>query len=125
MFLVHPSFVSYCFFFLSSALSGGYSNTSQAFIFSLHNKEGLEPFTAMVKDPAKAIFRQYSYGITFGAGYDLYIGGLGSQQQSSYARFGTSYSVTAEVEDPNTILTGTLFLRPQEMEMFYLHVPWP
>ena len=104
--------------FFSSALSGGFGATSQAFIFSLHNKEGLKPFKAMVKDPSKAIFKQSNYGITFGAGNDLYIAGAGT----SYARFDTSYSAPAEVQDPNTILAGTLYFTPDEVEVFYLDV---
>ena len=118
--LVHSGFVSYCFFVVVfSASSGGYGTTSQAFIFSLHNKEGLEPFKAMVKDPAKAIYRAPQHAISFGTGNDLK---LIKGSDSSYARFGNSYSVPADVQDPDTILAGTLHFTPDEVEVFYLDV---
>ena len=109
----YSGFVS--FFFCSSAISGDYGTTSQAFIFSLNNNEGLAPLKAMVNDASKAIFRNSLYGITFGAGNDLYIADAGS-----YARFGTSFSVPPGVQDTNTILAGTLYFTPDEVEMFYL-----
>lgn len=99
----------------SSATSGDWGTSSQAFIFSLNDNEGLAPFKAMVSDASKAIFRNSLYGITFGAGNDLYIA-----DAASYTRFGTSYSAPPEVQDSNTILAGTLYFAPDEVEMFYL-----
>ena len=106
--------------FCSSATSGGFGTTSQAFIFSLDNNEGLAPFKAMVNDTSKAIFRNSLYGITFGAGNDLYIADNAMNNAGSYARFGTSFSVPPGVQDTNTILAGTLYFTPDEVEMFYL-----
>lgn len=71
----------------------------------------------MVADPSKAIFRDSGYGITFGAGNDIYVGDV---SQQSYARFGTSYSVPAGIQDPLSILAGNLNFTPDEVEVFYL-----
>ena len=45
-----------------SEASGGYSSSSKALIFSLRNKEGLEPFKSMVKYADYAIFSDLRYG---------------------------------------------------------------
>lgn len=109
-----------CLLLICSSESGGdYAATPHAFIFSLHNKEGLEPFKAMVADQYRAIFRHASYGITFGSGNDLYVG---DESQQSYSRFGSSYSVPAGVQDRLTILAGTSNFTPDEVEVFYLDV---
>ena len=54
--------------FVFSASSGKYGNTSNAFIFSLRNKEELHPFKSMVLHSQYAIYRRQWYGPTFGGG---------------------------------------------------------
>ena len=48
-----------------SESSGGYSATSEAFIFSLNNNEGLEPFVSKLKDKhsGEAIYKSPRYGL--------------------------------------------------------------
>jgi len=102
--------------------SGGYSSTSNAFIFSLHNKEGLGPFKSMVRHPSRAIYRHSSYGPTFGGGSDISIADNANSNTRSYSQFGIhgDYSVPSGVQEQYTILAGTRSFTPDEVEVFYL-----
>ncbi len=102
--------------------SGGYSYTSNAFIFSLRNKEGLAPFKSMVTRPSYAIFRNSGYGPTFGGGYDIRISDSANTNTNSYTDFGQNnyYSVPSGVQSKYTILAGTRNFTPDEVEVFYL-----
>ena len=48
-----------------SESSGGYAATSEAFIFSLNNNEGLAPFVSKMKDKhsGEAIYKSLRYGL--------------------------------------------------------------
>ena len=102
--------------------SGGYASTSNAFIFSLRNKEGLGPFKSMVANPSAAIYRFSGYGPTFGNGFDIRIHNNANSNTGSYADFGqhNAYSVPSGVQDQYTILAGTRHFTPDEVEVFYL-----
>ncbi|KAL9962007.1 hypothetical protein ACROYT_G031059 [Oculina patagonica] len=100
--------------------SGGYTSTSNAFMFSLRNKEGLGPFKSMLTNPSRAIYRHSSYGPTFGGGHDIYIGDNANSNTNSYTYFGVSYSLPSGVQDRFTILAGTYKFTPDEVEVFYL-----
>jgi len=99
--------------------SRGYGSTSNAFIFSLRNKEGLGPFKSMVTRPSKAIYKYSSYGPYFG-GYDIYIANNANSNTNSHTYFGVSYSVPSGVQNKYTILAGTHNFTPDEVEVFYL-----
>ena len=116
------NFIFVSFFFLTFFLdtSGSYGSSSNAFIFSLINKEGLAPFKSMVKNPSNAIRRYSSYGPTFGGGHDININNNANSNTNSYTNFGSSYSVLSGVQDRNTILAGTYNFSPDEVEVFYL-----
>ena len=105
-----------------SETSGGYTSTSNAFIFSLRNKEGLGPFKSMVTDSSSAIYRHSNYGPTFGDGHDIYIANSANSNVNSYTDFGEykDYSVPSGVKDQYTILAGTRYFSPDELEVFYL-----
>ena len=115
-------FVVILFLFLSSDTSGGWSSTSNAFIFSLRNKEGLGPFKSMVTNPTYAIYRVSGYGPTFGGGHDIYIADNANRNTNSFSDFGeyNYYSVPSGVQDKYTILAGTRNFTPDEVEVFYL-----
>ena len=98
----------------------GYGTTSKSFIFSLLDKEGLAPFKSMVANKSFAIYRGSSYGPTFGRVYDIYIADNANQNTNSYTNFGTSYSLPNNVTDPYTILAGTRYFSPDEVEVFHL-----
>ena len=100
--------------------NSAWSYTSNAFIFSLRNKEDLEPFKSMVTSSVYAIYRGSGHGPTFGAGYDIYIADNANSNTDSYTNFGHSYSVPSRVQDPHTILAGTNKFTPDEVEVFYL-----
>ena len=98
--------------------SGGYGFTRKAFIFSISNKEDLDPFVSEVRRPDKAIYRESWYGPRFG--WDIAIANNTNSNSNSRARLGRSYPAPAAVQDPNTILAGTKRFSPDEVEVFYL-----
>ena len=103
-----------------SESSGGYSATSEAFIFSLNNNEGLAPFVSKVKkeDTRDAIYRWSYYGPRFGV--DVFIRDNADSNDNSIARLGINYSVPPAVQNSRTVLAGTVYFSPDEVEVFYL-----
>ena len=93
-------------------------STRKAFIFSISNKEELDPFVSEVRSPGGAIYRGSAYGPVFGA--DILIANNSNSNSYSRARLGSYYPAPAAVQDPDTILAGTLFFSPDEVEVFYL-----
>ena len=113
-------FLTLFLFSCSSEPSGYYSYTSNAFIFSLSNKEDLKPFKSKVRKPASAIYRHSSYGPIFG-GVDILIADQANNNSNSRAyRFGHSYYVPSGVTDRRTILAGSSHFTPDDWEVFYL-----
>jgi len=102
--------------------SGGWGLTSNAFIFSLRNKEGLGPFKSMVTIPSHAIYRSSSYGPTFGGGHDIYIANNANSNTNSFSDFGENnyYSAPGGIQNKYKILAGTRYFTPDEVEVFYL-----
>ena len=98
--------------------SGRYGFTRKAFIFSISNKEELDPFVSEVRRPDRAIYRWSRYGPWFG--YDIYIANNANSNSVSRAGLGRYYPVPAAVQDPDTILAGTEYFSPDEVEVFYL-----
>ena len=102
-----------------SESSGGHGATSEAFIFSLNNNEGLEPFVSKVKKKYSqyAIYRSSSIGPSIAG---VYIDDNADSYSNSRARFGYRYSIPSAVQDGRTVLAGTLHFSPDEVEVFYL-----
>ena len=98
--------------------SGGWGYTRKAFIFSISNKEELDPFVSEVKTLVKAIYRWSGYGPCFG--WDVCIGDNSNSNSNSFARLGRHYPAPAAVQNPKTILAGTRVFSPNEVEVFYL-----
>ena len=103
--------------------SGWYGFTRKAFIFSISNKEELDPFVSEVRRPDRAICRWSGYGPWFGSlfGDDISIANNANSNSHSHARLGSYYPAPAVVQDPDTILAGTLRFSPDEVEVFYLY----
>ena len=99
--------------------SGGFNFTTKAFIFSLHNKEGLGPFKSLVTDPSTAIYRDLAQGPSFGW-CDICIENNANNNTESRTNFGDSYSVPSGVKNELTILAGTRLFSPDDWEVFYL-----
>ena len=98
--------------------SGGFGFTRKAFIFSISNKEELDPFVSEVRRPDYAIYRGSDYGPVFGL--DIYIANNANSNSNSFARLGWYYHAPAAVQDRYTILAGTEYFSPDEVEVFYL-----
>ena len=98
--------------------SGGYGFTRKAFVFSISNKEELDPFVSEVRTPEGAIDRWSGFGPVFGI--DIIIFNNANSNSFSYARLGGFYPAPAAVQDPDTILAETERFSPDEVEVFYL-----
>ena len=99
--------------------SGGWSFTRKAFIFSISNKEELDPFVSEVRSPGRAIIRLSGSGPWFGS--DIIIVDNANSNSDSYARLGRYYPAPAAVQNRYTILAGTEYFSPDEVEVFYLN----
>ena len=113
------------FFFLLftfgfSESSGNWSATSEAFIFSLNNNEGLAPFVSKVKKEITdwAIYRNSQFGPYFGI--DVIITDNADSNSFSEAVLGYYYSAPPAVQKRHTVLAGTWYFSPDEVEVFYL-----
>ena len=75
-----------------------------------------------VRWPNRAIVRWSGYGPVFGSrfGSGIYIVNNANSNSRSYASLGWYYPAPAAVQDPNTILAGTEYFSPDEVEVFYL-----
>ena len=96
-----------------------------AFLFSLKNKDNLEPFKAAVYQNSEHALRPRSdFGPTFGRGYDLYISNNGNSSTNSYTNFGGTYQpppgYTYDATNTRALLAGTYYFTPSEVEVFYL-----
>jgi len=74
----------------------------------------------MVTDSSVAIYRVSGYGPIFSGGHDILIHNNANSNTNSYTDFGNSYSVPSGVQDQYTILAGTRYFTPDEVEVFYL-----
>lgn len=108
-------------FYSSSDSSNTYGYSSTSFIFSLINKEGLAPFKSTVNYPDYAIYRHRSYGPTFGGGHEIHISNNANSNTKSNTYFGSGYySVPSGLQSKHTILSGSYYFTPDEVEVFYL-----
>ena len=98
--------------------SGRYGFTRKAFIFSISNKEELDPFVSEVRRPDRAIYRWPLFGPRFG--WDVYIDDDANSNSNSAAGLGWYYPAPAAVQNRGTILAGTKYFSPDEVEVFYL-----
>ena len=104
-----------------SESSDSWGATSEAFIFSLNNNEGLAPFVSKVnkEDTGRAIYRSSYYGPRFGS--DVFIRDNADSNSNSRARLGNYYSVPPAVQNERTVLAGiSKYFSPDEVEVFYL-----
>ena len=98
--------------------SGGWGFTRKAFIFSISNKEELDPFVSEVRRTDRAIYRLSGWGPVFGG--DIHIVNNANSNSLSVAGLVRYYPAPAAVQDNYTILAGTLLFSPDEVEVFYL-----
>ena len=71
-----------------------------------------------VRGPDRAIVRWSWSGPWFGD--DIYIANNDKSNSNSYASLGLFYPAPAAVQNPSTILAGTFWFSPDEVEVFYL-----
>ena len=71
-----------------------------------------------VRSPKRAICWASSLGPCFG--FAIQIANNANGKSDSYARLDSYYPAPAAVQDPKTILAGSLMFSPDEVEVFYL-----
>ena len=71
-----------------------------------------------VRRPDRAIYKWSRYGPWFG--WDIIIVNKANSNSDSLAGFGLDYPAPAAVQNPKTILAGTKYFSPDEVEVFYL-----
>ena len=97
-----------------------------AFLFSLKNKDNLEPFKApVIYQYIKYAFYHYSYYCAvFGRGRDLRIANKANVNTVSYTKFGNTYQLppgyTYGAANTKALLAGTYTFTASEVEVFYL-----
>ena len=103
-------------------IAGGWQQAPGSFIFSLRNKENFPPFKAPLKSQGDsyAIYGGSGHGPVFGSSHDLYISYDAASNTRSFTNFGDSYQAPSGVSSSNTILAGTHYFCPSEVEVFYL-----
>ena len=70
--------------------------------------------------PGTAVYRHSSYGPAFGAGHDFVIKDHANTKHNSRSYFGSSYPLPRGAKDRRTILAGSNWFTPDEVEVFYL-----
>ena len=70
------------------------------------------------EDTGNAIYRSSRYGPHFGN--DVFIVDNADIDDESRACLGFYYSIPAAVKNRRTVLAGTLYFSPDEVEVFYL-----
>ena len=108
--------------FAESTSGSTWGETLKAFIFSLNNSGGFPPFKCFAKNTSKAIYRNSSYGPSFGEYPGLRIT-CSNQNTSANAQASISkpYCAPSEVDNNKEILAGTSeSLFPDSYEVFYL-----
>ena len=101
-----------------------YKKAPGSFIFSLRNEENLPPFKAPLKNEndKQAIYTSHDCGPVFGnVDHDLYISDyVANSNTYSHTNFGITYQPPPGFRDKHTILAGTYYFNPLEVEVFYL-----
>ena len=113
------------FFCISSGFFPEYKSSEKSFLFSLRNKDNLEPFncpTYADHRNKKAICCECSSGAIFGEGYDLSISSNASTNNNSYSNLGITYR-PPDGYGPGTpqtkaLLAGSYYFTPNEIEVF-------
>ena len=104
---------------------GNWVSSVNAFLFSLKNKDNLEPFIAAVYQKShNALNHNSAYGPTFGYGHDLCISNNANSNTNSHTYFGATYhsppGYTPDAANTKALLAGTYYFAPSEVEVFYL-----
>ena len=105
-------------------LGNAYKHSNSSFLFSLRNKDNLDPFIANIKQGQEqyAICCYSGYGPSFGGGYDLRICNNPQVNQSSYSNFGNTYQLPPgyvyKSEQARNLLAGQYQFTTTEIEIF-------
>ena len=111
-------------FVLILGSSCGYTYASEAFVFSLYNKDGYNPVKlTQYRYQHYAMYHCSSYGPTFGSGggyYDIYIRDNALSNSGSYTACGQTYSVPSGYSAGDCgFFTGAYNFNPTDIEVFY------
>ena len=96
----------------------------KAFLFSIRNKDNIQPFKSLVyRNSENAIYCGSNYGPTFGGGHDLYISDNANINANSHINIGHTYQPPSGYNYGNAntraLLAGKQNFSPSEVEVFY------
>ena len=108
--------------------TSGYKSDSDAFIFSLSNKDNFPLIININPDrPDNAIYCHSRYGPTFGEGHDLCIANNANTTKDSYSQLGFTYEHPffdldrfegEPIQEENKFLAGSTHFQLDEIEVF-------
>jgi hypothetical protein len=99
--------------------SSTWKTDSNAFLFSLINREN-RPYKSVVKSPGtNAIYDHASNGPTFGAGHDFYIADNSDSNTNSHSNWGSSYTSLSGVQT-DSFFAGSRNFQVKEIEVFQI-----
>ena len=105
----------------------GSLKSKNAFMFSLRNKDNLQPFKSPILHANAATVSSHGFGPLFGSGttaygLDLYISGH-PPSSKCYADLGNKYKLpegyVKDTEKARSLLAGSFMFSPSEIEVFY------
>jgi len=94
-----------------------YKPTSNAFLFSITNKEKYFIKQSNTQGTNHATYTNANYLPTFGGGHDLYFAESCDKNSTSYANFNYSYDAKGRTRDD---LTGAYNFQVKELEMYHV-----
>ncbi|CAB4019746.1 Hypothetical predicted protein, partial [Paramuricea clavata] len=112
---------------LGETVPVGENRSTNAFMFSLWNKDNLPAFKSSILEVNKATFSGASYGAVFGSGtissgIDLFIT-RHPPTQNCYANLGHAYKLPEGykkgTDKAGALLAGSSGFTPSEIEVFY------
>ena len=110
-------------FVLILGSSCGYTYASEAFVFSLYNKDGYNPVKlTQYQNQHLAMYHCSSCGPTFGAGgpHDIHVSNNALSNSGSHTYCGRTYSVPSGYSASNCgFFTGAYNFNPTDIEVFY------
>ena len=96
----------------------GWTQSAQAFLFSLHSPSLVAPVKLpLVQNHQTAILCSASYGPTFGGGHDLHVANCANSSTSSCTNLGHTYQLPPG-QSAQTFFTGSHKFQAVEVEVY-------
>ena len=101
----------------------GYIYSTDAFLFSLKNRDNQPYKMTVYQNSWYAMYSKYYYGPTFGSGHDLRIRDNCNRNTYSYSNLGSTYRLPAgytyRTAQAKSLLAGSSNFKVDEYEVFF------